>query len=176
MKKEIQKAGEALLENPVPKKKVGIIHMEMVRETRSLYGMEHMNKPEEAAEMIRPLLERADREIFLVLSLSTALEPMALEIVAVGGLNCCPVDVGAVFKHSILNNAASIICFHNHPSGQYKPSLEDLQITRRLKEAGDLLGISLRDHIILGRTGYYSFQEQGLLENKASCQQAGGTK
>ncbi len=153
---------QEMMERPVQKKKIGIVHLEMVRESRSLYGMARLSGPKEAAEIVAPLLKRADREIMAVLSLDGRLEPVALEIAAVGGLNCCRVEVANLFKHAILNNSASIICFHNHPSGDCEPSREDMAMTRRLEECGKLLGIPLVDHIIIGQEGaYLSFAEQG---------------
>ena len=100
----------------------------------------------------------------LVLSLNTKLEPQALEIAAVGGLNACSIDCRDIFKHAVLNNAAFIICFHNHPSGDPKPSMEDRKLTKRLEECGKILGIPLIDHIIVGEGPCcYSFKEQGML-------------
>ena len=71
-------------------------------------------------------------------------------------------DYRDIFKHSILNNAAYIMCFHNHPSGDPEPSREDRMITRRLEECGTLLGIPLIDHIIVGdESRFYSLREHG---------------
>lgn len=107
-----EKQLEGMMKRPIPKKKVGIIHLEMVRESRILYGMRRFSQPDEAVDMVRPLFAMADRELMLVMSLNTKLEPMAVEIAAVGGLNVCSVDVRNLFKHALLNNAAYIICFH----------------------------------------------------------------
>ncbi|SEU22780.1 JAB domain-containing protein [Enterocloster lavalensis] len=100
----------------------------------------------------------------LVLSLNTKLEPQAIEIAAVGGLNSCVVDVKNIFKHSNLNNAAYVACIHNHPSGDAEPSREDVLLTQKISAAGKILGLPLLDHIIVGEYGYYSFKEQGKLE------------
>lgn len=75
-----------MIKRPVPRKRVGIVHLEMVRESRTLYGMKRFQNPREAAEMVRPLCEKADREMVLVLSLNGRLEPQAVEIAAVGGI------------------------------------------------------------------------------------------
>lgn len=155
---------EQMMKRPIPKKKVGIVKLQMVKEGRSLYGMKRFGSPKEAAEMVEPLFTMADREMFLVLSLNTRLEPLALEIAAVGGLNCCGVDMRDIFKHALLNNGAFLICMHNHPSGDAKPSEEDVRMTRRLEKAGKLLGIPLVDHIIVGEQGeWFSFKEEGRL-------------
>ena len=155
---------EGMMRRPIPKKKVVIVHLQMVREGRALYGMTRFTDPGMAAEMVWPLFEMADREMALVLSLNTKLEPQALEIAAVGGLNACSIDCRDIFKHAVLNNAAFIICFHNHPSGDPKPSMEDRKLTKRLEECGKILGIPLIDHIIVGEGPCcYSFKEQGML-------------
>lgn len=152
----------SMMKRPIPGKKIGVVRLRMVKES-SLYGMRRFTDPREAVELVKPLFDMADREMMVVMSLSTKLEPLALEIAAVGGLNACSVDVRDIFKHSLLNNAAYVICFHNHPSGDPEPSLEDKLITRKIEDGGQLLGIPLIDHIIVGETGFYSFRENGLI-------------
>ena len=96
---------QGMMERPIPKKKVGIVHLEMIKESRCLYGMKRISDSKTAAEMVRPLLEKADREMLLVLSLDSKLEPMALEIAAVGGVNSCPVS----YTHLIMLKLGKII-------------------------------------------------------------------
>ncbi len=151
------------MKRPIPHKRIGIIHLEMVREARTLYGMKRFKTPSEAAECIRPLFSMSDREMMVALSLDSKLEPLALEIVAVGGLDMCLIDVKNIFKHSILNNAAYIACFHNHPSGDPSPSAQDYHITKQISAAGDILKLPLVDHIIVGENTYFSFREHALL-------------
>lgn len=161
MKEKSQKEKlESMMKRPIPKKKVGIVRLEMVKESRCLYGTRKFRKPEEAAEMIRPLLKAADREMLVVLALNNQMEPQALEIAAVGGLNHCYIEPREIYKLAILNNAAAIICFHNHPSGDCKPSKEDRLLTERLKKAGEILGIRMIDHIVIGEDCFYSFREE----------------
>jgi len=164
VKKSQDEVLREVMKRPVLKKKVGIIRLQMVRESRSLYGMKRFSEPKEAVETVMPLLEMADREIVLVMSLNIKLEPIAVEIVAVGALNTCYVDGRDIFKHAVLSNAAFITCFHNHPSGTPEPSVQDKQITRRLEKAGGILGIPLIDHIIIGEYGFYSFREHGYIQ------------
>lgn len=152
----------AMMKRPIPRKRVGIVRLQMVKES-SLYGMKRFKEPKEAVELVRPLFDMADREMVVVMSLSTKLEPLALEIAAVGGINACSVDVRDIFKHSLLNNAAYVICFHNHPSGDSEPSRADKLLTGRIGDGGRILGIPLIDHIILGEEGFYSFRENGLI-------------
>lgn len=153
----------SMMKRPIPKKKVGIIKLKMIREGRALYGTDRFHSAREAAEMIRSVFEYSDREILAVMSLDTTLTPIALEIAAVGGLCSCTVDNRDIFKHAILSNAAKIICFHNHPSGNVEASREDIHTTEQIKAAGDLLGIELIDHIIVAPNGIYlSFRESGI--------------
>lgn len=149
-----------MLMQPAAGKRVDLIRLKIVRESAGLYGISRFAGLQEAADMVRPLISAADREIFLVMSVNTKMEPMAVEIVSVGTLNACLVEMREVFKHAILNNAAGIVCFHNHPSGDAEPSREDQLMTEKLKAAGELLGISLVDHIIVTEEQYYSFNEQ----------------
>lgn len=147
-----------MMKRPRANKRVGIVHLQMVKESQILYGTKRFTNPRDAVEMIKPLIQMADRELFLVMSLSTKLEPLALEIAAVGSVNACGVNCREVFKHSILNNAACIVCFHNHPSGYSHPSREDRLLTDKIERAGALLDITLIDHIIIGGEDFYSFK------------------
>ena len=104
-----------------------------------------------------------DRERFLTLALDTRKHLLGVETVSVGTLTASLVHPREIFKALILANAESFICVHNHPSGDPTPSAEDHTVTRRLKEAGALLGIPLLDHIILGHTTFHSLHADGCL-------------
>jgi len=157
---------EGIIRRPIPRKRVGIVHLKMVKEEKTLYGMRRFGNAKEAVEMVRPLFQYMDREIMLAFSLDSKLQPMAVEIVAVGGVDSCIVDVKNIFKHAILNNASNIIIFHNHPSGVPETSREDKKVTMQIGEAGELLGIKLIDHIILGDDDYHSMREHDELDWK----------
>jgi len=103
---------------------------------------------------------RADRECFWVIHLDTRNEIITKELVSVGTLNCSLVHPREVFRNAIKNGAAAIIAVHNHPSGDPSPSREDMAIGKRLKEAGELLGIELLDCIVLGANGKFSSHRQ----------------
>lgn len=153
---------EGLMARPIPRRRIGIVKLQMVKEG-TLYGeMQRFQEPEQAVALMRPLFHKADREMLVAMSLSTALEPLAVEIVAVGGVDSCVADVRNLFKHSLLNNASFLICFHNHPSGLANPSREDERLTERISRAGEVLGIPLVDHIIIG-DDFYSFRQHGKL-------------
>jgi len=107
-------------------------------------------------------LQQETKEYFLTLHLDGKNRIVCMEEVSVGSLNQSIVHPREVFKTALLSSAAAIVLMHNHPSLDPTPSREDREITRRLKEAGDLLGIRVLDHIIVGES-YFSFVEQGLL-------------
>ena len=104
-----------------------------------------------------------DREEFVIIGLDGKNRTMFFNSVSVGSLSASIVHPREVFKMAILGNAASLILCHNHPSGDPTPSPEDIAITKRLVSAGELLGIKVLDHIILGRDSHYSFLESSAL-------------
>lgn len=155
-----------MIKNPVPRKRVGIIKTQIVREGSIFYGTRRINNPQDAADLVRGIFQYADREMMVVLSLDSKNTPIAIEIVSVGTVNSCLVQMRELFKHSILSNATSIMCFHNHPSGLAEPSKEDIAVTKRMDDAGKLLGIWLLDHIVIGEgKTFVSLQERGLVKN-----------
>ena len=106
---------------------------------------------------------RARREHFVVLLLNARHEMQRREVVSIGSLNACIVHPREVFLPAILHSAASVVLVHNHPSGDPEPSEEDLSITRRLVEVGELVGIGVLDHVIVGTRGLVSFRARQLL-------------
>lgn len=103
------------------------------------------------------------KEVFMVLLLNSANLLTREYKISEGTLNASLVHPREVFQPAIADLAAAVILLHNHPSGETKPSAEDRNITNRLVEAGKLLDIPVLDHIIIGRHGFFSFQEQGLI-------------
>ena len=103
------------------------------------------------------------QEHFLTVTLDGASRLIAKRVITVGTLNQSLVHPREVFADAITDRAAGIIIAHNHPSGELIPSIQDIRVTQRLKEAGNLLGIELLDHLILTRDGWYSFSEEGEL-------------
>ena len=103
------------------------------------------------------------KEHFVVFFLDTRNQEIKREIVSIGTLNYNLVHPREVFEPAVRNLAASIIVAHNHPSGCLEPSDEDLSLTKRLAQAGKLLGIELLDHVIVTREGHMSFKQKGLL-------------
>ena len=131
-------------------KRINIVSIKMIKEASFLYQTRTISSPKDAYEMIKEQLEGLDREQFIIACLNTKNEPTNISVVSVGSLNKAIVHPREVFKTAILSNAASIMAFHNHPSGETTPSQQDIQLTNRLYEAGELLGIKLLDHLIIG--------------------------
>ena len=112
--------------------------------------------------LVRHLVDRP-QEYFICISLNGAHEVIAIRVVTVGLANAAQVHPREVFSEPITDRACAIIAAHNHPSGDLTPSKEDIEVTRRLKEAGKTLGIELLDHVIFSHRGYMSFREQGMM-------------
>ena len=104
-----------------------------------------------------------DKEVIVAFYLDTRNKIISREIVSIGTLNTIVVHPREIFRTAIIRNACSIILAHNHPSGIVKPSNEDIEVTRKLKEAGVILGIELLDHLIVSREDYYSFEDENEL-------------
>lgn len=135
---------------------------------RRLYGIKERRIA--APADVWPLVAHwADRkqERFIALSLNGAHEVIAARVVSVGLVNRTVVHPREVFADPITDRATAVVVAHNHPSGRLDPSPEDLEITRRLRAAGETLGIALLDHIVFSREGWLSFVERGLLEPAA---------
>jgi DNA repair protein RadC len=119
--------------------------------------------PDDVVALIGRKLRAESREHFLVLLLNGRHECVAVETVSIGSVNASIVHPREVFRPAVLASAASIIVAHNHPSGDPEPSEEDVSITRRLAQVGELLGIGLLDHIVIAKRGVVSLRERGLL-------------
>ncbi|MFZ5652430.1 MAG: RadC family protein [Bacillota bacterium] len=119
--------------------------------------------PEDAAFMVMEEMRHLDREHFCALLLNTKHQVVARETVSVGTLNTSVVHPRELFKAAIKRSAAAIILVHNHPSGDPTPSREDREITRRLSEAGTIIGIEVLDHIIIGDNKFVSLKAMGVL-------------
>ena len=142
-------------------KRINIVSIKMVKESSFLYQTRQILSPNDAYEMIKEQLEGLDREQFIIACLNTKNEPTNISVVSVGSLNKAIVHPREVFKTAILSNAASVMAFHNHPSGETTPSQQDIQLTNRLYEVGELLGIKLLDHLIIGDRTFTSLKEKG---------------
>ena len=138
----------------------------LVKEKVGRYDLpREIGSPEDAYNAITAItnVQEEAQEVFGILILNIKNKIVAVHEISRGTLNASVVHPREVFKPAVLHNAAAIICFHNHPSGDPKPSKEDVNITKRLVEAGEILGIQILDHIIVGDDGYASLKERGVM-------------
>jgi len=124
----------------------------------------YIHQPAEAAQIACDFLSDKDREIFLAVFLATSGKVLGFSVCHIGSLSASLVRVADCLKAAILANAASVIYAHNHPSGNLEPSAEDIAVTDKLVEAGLLIDIPVRDHIIVTPNGSYtSLAERGII-------------
>ncbi|MBU1168516.1 MAG: DNA repair protein RadC [Proteobacteria bacterium] len=122
-----------------------------------------ISKPLDALPLLSDIMNK-HQEYFVCISLNGANEVIEKRIVTVGLLDRTLVHPREVFADVIVDRAASVILAHNHPSGELRPSNDDLELQRQLVASGRLLGIKILDHLIVTKKGYFSFQEEGLIE------------
>lgn len=125
-------------------------------------NMVRIRRPDSAAQVLIPMLAHREQEGFVVLYLNTRNMVFDRELLYKGSVNMSLVRVAEIFRGAVRRNAMSIVVGHNHPSGDARPSPEDIALTRRLVEAGKLMEVDVLDHIIVGRYGEYrSLREHG---------------
>lgn len=132
-----------------------VYRLQLVRESPARGQRISIDEAADAAKVFAELLADCDREHLLVMTLAVKNQVIGVTTVSVGTLNASLVRPADVFKPAILSNAASVIVAHNHPSGDPTPSPEDLDVTKRLREAGSLLDVVVLDHIVIGDGGSY---------------------
>ena len=139
--------------------------VELGRRTLTRGGRERpqLRTPTEAAELLLPQYGNRPVEQFGVVLLDTKYRVLRTTIVSVGTLDASIVHPREVFREATAAGAAALMLFHNHPSGDPEPSVEDIRLTRRLMAAGVLMGIDVVDHLILADVRYCSFKEKGLI-------------
>jgi DNA repair protein RadC len=129
----------------------------------SMHEKISIRSPQDAASYLMEDLRYLQKEHFVVLFLNTKNHVVAQETLSMGSLNASIVHPREVFRAAIKRSSASIICVHNHPSGDPSPSPEDIAMTSRLVEAGQIIGIEVLDHIILGDQNFVSLKEKGYM-------------
>ncbi len=122
-----------------------------------------IKSPEDGANFLMEDLRGLKQEHFVALYLNTKNQIIHRRTIFIGSLNSSIVHPREVFKEAIKHSAASVICAHNHPSGDPSPSNEDVHVTRRLYESGKVVGIELLDHLVIGDHKYISMKEKGYL-------------
>ncbi len=122
-----------------------------------------VTSPSDIADMLMLDMAHLKKEHFKIVMLDTKNQIIGIEDISIGSLNSSIVHPREVYKEAIARSSASIILVHNHPSGDPTPSKEDIAITRRLAEGGDILGIKVLDHIIVGNNKYISLKEKDII-------------
>jgi len=122
-----------------------------------------INQPSHVYTLVKDELIKKDREIFLSILLTARNAVIGIEEISMGTMDCCIVTPRELFKSALLANAFALILCHNHPSGDMKPSEEDIKITERIVDAGRLLNIEVLDHLIISEKGFISLKEMNRL-------------
>jgi DNA repair protein RadC len=144
---------------------INIYTLKQVRTKRRLYDLEgcQISCPLACYKAIQYVLDLNSEPVekFGIIALNTKYEINGIHIIGSGTIDNVPIEPREVFMAAMMNNASAIIAFHNHPSGDPSPSMMDILMSQRLKNAGELLGITLIDHVITGRGNYTSLREMG---------------
>ena len=122
-----------------------------------------IRSPQDAFDVLHSELAYLTKEYFVCLFLNTKNHVIAKETISIGSLNSAIVHPREVFRAAIKRSSAALICAHNHPSGDPTPSTEDIQLTKRLVDAGQIIGIDVIDHLIVGDQEYVSLKERGFM-------------
>ncbi len=145
-------------------KYIPVYHIELVRDRSiKVEPRTAIHNPDDVVAILQDELLKSDREKLICLLLNAKNAVIGMDIVSVGSLTASIAHPREIFKCAILKNAAAIILSHGHPSGDPTPSREDIQLTERVSKAGEILGIKLLDHVIIGELGHYSFSNAGRL-------------
>ncbi len=146
---------------------INIYTLKQIRTQRHRYDLEDnpITSPLICFKILQYLLDLKSEPVekFGIISLNTRNKLIGLHIIGTGSLDQLYIEPREVFIAALMNNAKSIIAFHNHPSSDPTPSRDDVYLTRRLQEAGKIMGIELLDHVITGERSYCSLKEKGLL-------------
>ena len=147
------------------KTEIKIVNKRLV-ESATLMSDSRLETSGDVADFMQKEMRLYDRECMCVINCNTRLQPISLNIAAIGTIDRCIANPADLFKSAILSNASAIFLIHNHPSGDITPSDADIQITTKMYTLCQMMGIKLTDHLIVGpRDGeYYSFQENGMFD------------
>jgi DNA repair protein RadC len=145
---------------------ISFLNLKVIKENSGRYDVsKKIQSPEDVFEIVQKVIKVSEypEENLWMITLNTKNDITGIFTVSTGSLNSSIMHPREVFKRAMLQNAASIIICHNHPSGDTTPSAEDINITKRLHEAGEILGIKLLDHIVAGDNSYTSLKEKGFI-------------
>jgi DNA repair protein RadC len=133
------------------------------RQTADIPERPVIKSSKDAHQLVAPLVLDLPHEEFWILLLSRSNRVLGKEKMSVGGQEATVVDLKIVFRKAIEGMASAVILCHNHPSGTLRPSQADLDLTKKLKSAGEIIGLPVLDHLIIGDYGYFSFADEGLM-------------
>ena len=122
-----------------------------------------IRSPEDGADYVMEEMRSLNQEHLVALFLNTKNQVIHQQTIFIGSLNTSIVHPREIFREAVKRSAASVVCAHNHPSGDPSPSQEDIHVTRRLVEAGKIMGIELLDHLVIGNNRFISLKEKGYL-------------
>ena len=144
--------------------RLDVVSVRLVRDA-PVYSEKKINGPEDAVFLVGNELRDMDREVVCLISLKADGTPINCNFASIGTLNQSLVHPRELFKVAFLSNAESILLVHNHISGTLRPSTEDIMLTDRLGRVSEMMGIPLRDHVIVGgdNSQYYSFRENSMI-------------
>ena len=152
------------IQTELPRKRIQIVETRLVRKTSILYDRRTISNPAYAADLGKELFEEYDKEYVYAVYVTARCEPIAIELVSIGTLDSAIMSSRDILKTALLCGAQGVIVYHNHPSGgDINASQQDINSTKRLNEACNLLGVKLIDHIIISDIGYISLKEQGII-------------
>ena len=144
-------------------KSIKRVRLKQVCDGRIRFSVERVSRPQDVYDAVLPYYREADREILSVLCLDAKNQPTCFNVASIGALNTTRTRPADILKAAILSNSLGLVLIHNHPSGELEPSPEDLEFTRAVQQACELVGIDLYDHLIVTDDGFTSFRERGLL-------------
>ena len=149
-------------------KRIDIYKVALIKDSSKVYSLTDstIRSPKDARDVVVEVLdmENLTQEHFIMLSLNTKNKVVGVHTIFIGSVNASIVSPREVFQRALLNNAVGIIVAHNHPSGNPTPSTQDIDVTKRLVEAGQIVGIDILDHLIIGDEGRYtSLKEKGYI-------------
>ncbi len=139
------------------------VRLKQVCDGRIRFSVERVSRPRDVYDAVLPYYRGADREILSALCLDAQNQPTCFNVASIGALNTTRTRPAEILKAAILSNALGLVLIHNHPSGELDPSPEDIEFTRAIQRACELIGIELYDHLIVTDDGFTSFRERGLL-------------
>ena len=139
------------------------IKIQEENELSEKFGRKALTSPDEVYRQIKEKVTSDNKEHFFVISLDSRNKILGIDPISIGTLTASLVHPRETFESAIRKHAAQIIIAHNHPSGSLEPSEDDLKITKRLIEAGKIMGIEVLDHLIITKTSFMSFKEEGMI-------------